>query len=146
MHAIRLFLAISLLATCSLGTAAAQETQNAPEQYRIKATAPDGRVLSYSNVVEVYKPLSITLASAFTPNGDGLNDTFGAIGDGIEAMELNVYSRTGQLVFRAKDISARWDGHHNGSPLPNGVYRYELIAYGKELGEVQKTGQVTLLR
>lgn len=64
----------------------------------------------YSNCNDLFFP------SAFTPNGDGLNDYFGALGDltGVHDFELIIYGRWGQIVFRTKDPTQKWDGRYKG--------------------------------
>ena len=67
-------------------------------------------VLIYSNCNDLYFP------SAFTPNGDSRNETFGALGDftGLRDFELVVYGRWGQEVFRTTDPTKRWNGTYKG--------------------------------
>lgn len=73
--------------------------------------------------VKVYK--NIFIPNAFTPNDDGLNDTWN-----IPALaaypffEVAVYSRWGQLVFYTKNTVKLWDGTFKGKLLPMGTYTY----------------------
>lgn len=124
----------------------AQVYDNQSINYRVVAVNSENEsVESVSNEVKLYLPMKIYLPSAFTPNGDGLNDTFGAIGEGIEEYRLVVYNRWGESVFATDNVSAKWDGTYNGRAVPFGSYNYKLIAYGKEFGEVNKTGSVTVI-
>ncbi len=128
------------------GIVNAQVVQNESQQYRIvakNATFPE--IESTSNNLDIYLPMQIYLPSAFTPNGDGLNDTFGAVGEGIEAYQLIVYNRWGQVIFSSKNVDHKWDGFHNGRQVPQGEYSYELLAYGKEFGEVFTSGTVMVI-
>ena len=93
----------------------------------------------------LFFPLRIYIPTAFSPNGDGLNDTFGPVGEGINEFKITVYDRWGEVIFTSHDISTKWDGRHKGSPVPFGSYNYELVASGKEIGQVQKAGSVTLI-
>lgn len=124
----------------------AQQDQNPPIRYRVVAiNQADSTIRSISNEIELYLPLRIYFPSAFSPNGDGLNDTFGAVGEGIEKYKLTVYNRWGEILFSTYDVNIRWDGLYKGSLIPFGTYNYEAIAYGKEFGEIRKTGNVTVL-
>jgi len=81
--------------------------------------------------VKVYKGLFIP--NAFTPNSDGINDTWnipalGAYG----SFEVFVYSRWGELVFYTKNTINPWDGKFKGSPLPMGAYNYLILTNGKK--------------
>jgi gliding motility-associated-like protein len=108
-----------------------------------KAGNPE--VTSTSNVLSVYLPMQIYMPNAFTPNGDGLNDGFGAVGEGIEAYHLIVYNRWGQIIFESKNLTQKWDGYFQGKQVPMGEYSYQLLAYGKEFGEVFKSGSVLVI-
>lgn len=86
--------------------------------------------------------------SAFTPNGDGLNDIFRVFaGEAVTDFNLLVYNRGGQLVFSGHDKSKGWDGKINGVIQPSQVYvwmiRYRIMGDAKE--KLLK-GTVTLLR
>lgn len=62
------------------------------------------------------------IPTAFTPNGDGVNDVFKAqYGDGITQFEMSIYNRWGQRVFRSTDKNRGWDGFVNGK-RQTGVY------------------------
>ncbi|MGD1958490.1 MAG: gliding motility-associated C-terminal domain-containing protein [Fulvivirga sp.] len=120
--------------------------QSQAYKYRILAiNAADSSVQSISNEINLYLPLRIYIPTAFSPNGDGLNDTFGPVGEGINEFKITVYDRWGEVIFTSHDISTKWDGRHKGSPVPFGSYNYELVASGKEIGQVQKAGSVTLI-
>ncbi|RLD42563.1 MAG: hypothetical protein DRI89_06955 [Bacteroidetes bacterium] len=69
------------------------------------------------------------LPNAFTPNGDGLNDTFRAVPkyDYISEYQLAIYNRWGQQIFECNDIDCGWDGNYQGNPSPNGVYIYRIV-------------------
>jgi gliding motility-associated-like protein len=73
--------------------------------------------------VRVYK--KITIPNAFSPNGDGKNDTWY-----ITAMytypegTVTLFDRNGQIVFHSMGYSKPWDGTYNGKPVPVGTYYY----------------------
>jgi gliding motility-associated-like protein len=86
------------------------------------------------------------LPSAFTPNGDGINDIFLVRGFGIVRMTFRIFNRQGLLVFESKSQNIGWDGNYNGSPQPMDAYAWTLdIEYftGEKL---RRTGDVTLIR
>lgn len=62
---------------------------------------------------------------AFTPNGDGHNDDFGAIiRCPVKDFYMSVFSRWGQAVFTSDDQRQRWTGNYHGVPAPAGTYMY----------------------
>lgn len=86
--------------------------------------------------------------TAFTPNGDGLNDVFKAqFGEGITKFKMMIYNRWGQQVFFSENKNEGWTGQLNGKNLSSGVYAW-MITY-KEAGtenEQRLKGTVLLIR
>lgn len=89
---------------------------------------------------------SIFAPTAFSPNGDGLNDDFLLKGEGITSYQLVVYNRWGQQVYVSQSINDSWDGRFQGSPSPEGVYIWKLEATILSGKEVSKGGSLTLIR
>jgi gliding motility-associated-like protein len=73
--------------------------------------------------VKILRPVKIP--NAFSPNGDGVNDTWGItnLGDYPNAV-VEVFNRYGQPVFKQYGYSKPWDGKLNGKDLPVGTYYY----------------------
>ncbi len=93
---------------------------------------------------------SVFAANAFTPDGDGRNDGFAPVFNGLDplAHQLLIVDRWGHLLFSTGDVDASWDGNFpDGSPAPPGVYVWKLV--GQEAvtrTHFERTGHVTLLR
>jgi len=82
-----------------------------------------------------------------SPNGDGANDDFEIIAEGIAGIDLvRVYNRWGELVFESNDISIKWDGTHKGQPLNPGVYVYYLEGRCLDEAKFTRTGNITILK
>lgn len=63
------------------------------------------------------------LPTAFSPNGDGLNDTYGPkIGRDVVSFTWFVYDRWGNRMVHTSDPAYRWDGIFNGVKVNTGVY------------------------
>jgi len=110
--------------------------------YILTATSTLGCGESSDTVfVKVFPGLYVP--DAFSPNGDGRNDTWNIPGLGAyKNFELRVFNRWGGLVFYAKDAVKGWDGMMGGKELPTGVYTYLLqIPSGPKL-----KGWVLLIR
>lgn len=115
-------------------------------RYRIKAISQDGSIQSYSNIVPVEQDALLYIPSAFTPNGDGLNDTFEIKGKFFSSYTLRVYNRMGNVIFEGTDANPAWDGTQNGQLVLPGAYAYELTIT-TSFGTVKnKRGTITLLR
>ncbi len=69
----------------------------------------------------------INVPSAFTPNGDGINDYLFPL-NAFKAtnLQFKVYNRYGQEVFETKDWTKKWDGTINGKPQATGAYVWML--------------------
>ncbi len=89
----------------------------------------------------------LLLPSAFTPNGDNLNDAFGMSNSFIvdELIQFDIMDRMGHTLFSATDASDEWLGDYRGQQMPNGVYVYK-VAYVCKGEEYSKTGSFNILR
>ncbi|MBX7109070.1 MAG: gliding motility-associated C-terminal domain-containing protein [Chitinophagales bacterium] len=92
---------------------------------------------------------SIQIPTAFTPNGDGINDTWKLIVHPCyEILEAYIYNRWGRTVYSYQVAgSAEWSGTIQGQPQPMGAYGYFIKAKCAERDkeEVYK-GTITLIR
>jgi gliding motility-associated-like protein len=86
----------------------------------------------------------IKVPNAFSPNGDGLNDTWKiAYLESYPGAMVQVYNRYGQLVFNSRGYGKEWNGTYNGTPLPVGTY-YFII--DPKNGRKQLNGSVSIIR
>ena len=86
------------------------------------------------------------IPSAFTPNGDGLNDLF-LVKANFEpkSFEMTVLNRSGEMMFISRDLNIGWDGQLRGKLMPQGVYVC-IIKYKDSQGnEHKQQGQVLLI-
>jgi gliding motility-associated-like protein len=98
-------------------------------------------VVTPANADNAYK-----MASAFTPNGDGLNDCFGVkYWGGIKTFLFEVYNRWGNRLFYTTDPSKCWDGTYKGQYQPTGTYVYQIKAE-TICGNIYKKGTVVIIR
>jgi len=66
------------------------------------------------------------IPSAFTPNGDGLNDIFRPTLINFEDYRLVIYNRWGEKIFESDDSDFGWDGTYKGAAVQNGVYSFVM--------------------
>ena len=98
-----------------------------------------------STYVEVYYPVYVP--NTFTPNNDGINDVFQAVGEDLKGFWMKVFNRWGEQIFLSEDPSVPWrgevgDGVHYA---PDGMYRWQIRIEEKD-GPLLLVGQVFLLR
>lgn len=96
--------------------------------------------------ITVNVELDFSVPSAFTPNGDGLNDMFTIRADFIDEFNMEIYNRWGELVFSANDIFLGWDGISAGVEQEIGTYIYQIRATTVNGTEISKSGTIALLR
>ena len=128
-----------------LSQAVTSKAQNIVDNkvYRVTAFKNGSTTInSTSNYAEIAPPLSMYIPSAFTPNGDGINDVFGVKGQGIKDFQILVYNRWGEVIFESNEARKQWDGKYNGNPVEQGTYVYKLFASGEKKA---KTGAVTVI-
>ena len=94
--------------------------------YILSATSAYG--CSNQDKVNVKSVSGIFVPNAFTPNGDGKNDTWNIpyIDPSFRA-EVNVFNRWGQLVYHSDGLTISWDGSLNGVPQASGTYVYSVV-------------------
>lgn len=110
--------------------------------YLLTVTSPLGCTDTASITINVTPPVcDVEFPKAFTPNGDGRNDTFRPlIAQGT--YEMVIYNRWGQEVFQG---NTPWDGRSKAQNAPSDVYVFKATVRLCEKEEVV-VGDVTLLR
>lgn len=89
----------------------------------------------------------IFVPTAFSPNNDNLNETFGVVDySTVSYFSLQVYNKWGQLVFTTNDISQKWDGTFKGKKVPNGSYLWMLNYTNLRGRKFYDQGTVMLIR
>jgi gliding motility-associated-like protein len=121
-------------------------------KYKLRVTDPTGLCPSKTDemIVEVIQSC-INVRNAFSPNGDGINDTWlvydrnfclRATGGAV----VNVYNRYGSRVYSSTNYTNSWDGTYNGKPLPDATY-YAVIEFTLFDGRKQfKKTDITIIR
>lgn len=85
------------------------------------------------------------IPNAFTPNNDGINETFAGKGYGIRELTMQIFDRWGEEVFFTNDMNAAWDGTYRNKPVEQGVYIYRVSVifirgeYQEYIGHVNLT-------
>lgn len=101
------------------------------------------------SITGVFQPLmDVFVPSAFTPNGDGINDVFRAQGHSVKQFEMWIYNRWGKEVFYSNDINEPWLGDVNGGDhfAQDEVYQWVIKAVGIRNTSFERSGFVVLTR
>jgi gliding motility-associated-like protein len=114
----------------------ATDSNNCPISAQIIVTVTE------SNLPEFVMP------NAFSPNGDGKNDSIGPIlNPNAQLSSYHIYNRWGELVFD-KDLSGTndWDGTYKNAQQPGGIYMYFITVISSTGKSTYKEGNLTLFR
>ena len=91
----------------------------------------------------------IKVADAFTPNNDTKNEEFKVFTNCvIEAFNLRIYNRFGQMIYKSDDMKEGWDGHFS-DPAPVGIYVAVIQYKGWYDGKIknhERLQKITLIR
>lgn len=119
-----------------------------PGYYTVRLAIVDtlGCVDTLIKPLVVAPEFNLYLPSAFTPDGDGLNDVFAVSGTGIVNFRLRIFDRWGHLVFETEDPAQGWDGSIDGKKPVPGVYPYLFRYLGPSGQTADRYGSVTLVR
>jgi gliding motility-associated-like protein len=116
--------------------------------YTVRATGTNGCTNTATAQVQVI-PYEFNVPSVFTPNGDGVNETFDVRIDptNVQTYAITISDRTGNLMFSKDNMMMGWNGQStNGNEATPGVYFYVIRITTKDNQQITKSGNVTLLR
>lgn len=117
--------------------------------YKLTVTQLPENCIGYDSVkIRVYLlPPSFYVPTAFSPNGDGVNDELKPIALGMKSLKyFKIYNRLGNLVFQTTQLNKGWDGVYKGNPQDPAAYVW--LAQGETYkGElITKKGSAVLIR
>ncbi len=132
------------------GTLTAPEVENdSVFTFSVRVTNDNG-CSSLRDLPYVILNNPVAVPNIFTPNGDGVNDTFKPISlVPITVEEFKVWNRWGQLVYNNENGNNGWDGSHKGEDQAlSDVYVYHIVwrISGSTGPSVTEKGDVTLVR
>jgi len=117
--------------------------------YNISLTMEDlyGCIETYSETINVTQGYEIILPNAFTPNGDGINETIRPVYNCMTQVKLSIYDTWGSLIYAetGEDIYG-WDGTIDGNPAENGNYIMVVRAEAFNGAIVELNGPITLIK
>jgi len=89
--------------------------------------------------------VKLVISDGFSPNGDGVNDQFMIVHETSTRLDIEVFNRTGNSVYKSSDYQNDWDGKGMGSffggnDLPSGTYFVTYKAIKISTGEIINKG------
>lgn len=101
----------------------------------------------------------IVFPNAFTPSANGSsggyydlsenlynNDIFFPMQEGVDDYQLLIFNRWGELIFESREVNRGWDGYYKGELCKQDVYVWKVRARFTDGNEIQRAGDVTLIR
>lgn len=101
-----------------------------------------------SQTVIIEPDFSFYIPNAFTPNDDGINDTFTGEGRFITKFEMYIFNRWGNLIYHTDNINKPWDGKGN---YGNEIAQQDVYVYTVKVTDFKNRthkykGIVTLMK
>ena len=141
------------LDTCLTGCTSQTVSPEISTNYIVQIANEEGCTAEANLQIVVLNSRFVYIPSAFSPNGDGINDIFQIfIGKNVVSVkDFSIFDRWGESLFQRKDFIPNnttdgWDGLFRGSFMQSGVYVYYVeIEFSDGKTEIFK-GDLTLLR
>jgi gliding motility-associated-like protein len=85
--------------------------------------------------------------NSFTPDDDGVNDTWKPVFVFVKKLEVLIFNRWGEIVYKTNDLAPSWDGKSlQGIPVQDGTYSYRIIGRDGNNEVIDLKGHINLIR
>lgn len=117
-----------------------------PQSFTVYAMAKyaDGTERSVPRTVEVKAGSELFVPNSFTPNGDGVNDSYSVSGTGIESFSMTIVNSKGKVVFQTSNINEAWKFEGSSIELDNEFYTAIVRAVGVDGKVIAKSERLTI--
>jgi gliding motility-associated-like protein len=128
-----------------------QFPQDQPGNYEVtlKVTNKIGCQVSTTKTITINEVFLFYIPTAFSPNGDGLNDEFKPILEGVDLSlyKMRIFNRWGELIFESNNTDIGWNGTYKGTMAQEGVYIWKIEAKETHSPIIhRKDGAITLIK
>lgn len=115
--------------------------------YQIEFTSNETAFISEkicikNSQIPCFTSIPIYIPLAFSPNNDGINDSFSVFGEDDKFVSLSIYDQKGKLIITLAKLGESW----NGENFQTGIYPYRLKAKNQRNSEIELIGKVMLIR
>lgn len=121
-------------------------TTGTEREYTVKITTETGCIIVDTVLVKVGSDKKVVVPSAFTPNGNGVNDWLRPLGNIGTIDYFRVYNRWGALLYQTSESGEGWDGRYKGVLQPAETYTWLLSGKTPEGQPVKLSGKTLLIR
>jgi gliding motility-associated-like protein len=120
------------------------------QSYQIASPQTVSLIVTDANGCQATKEIHIAdqcpevwIPNTFTPNNDGINDTWTIEGVGNDlTVIVKVYNRYGAIVYESKGYATAWNGEYRGKKLPTATYYYIITTKN---GKQKFSGSITII-
>jgi len=95
--------------------------------------------------VFVFDEFEFLIPNVFTPNNDGINETFAIRSCGVYDFEIQIFNRFGDRVFESNSLNINWDGRVSGREAEPGIYFYAIRILDFRGDYLNYNGTITLI-
>lgn len=111
-----------------------------PGTYKLTCTVGEAKIEKVIDVIG-------SACTAFTPNGDGVNDEFYIESSQLQELTVKIMDRSGKQVFEISQPGQRWDGKDTGGEtLPSGTYFYNIFARSVNGQPINQKGTISIFK
>jgi len=111
------------------------------------ATSPLGCADTATHCIVIQGESYFYVPNSFTPNDDGLNETFYPVASGIKKYSMAIYNRWGENIWSSSKDDDQWNGKlRNSQMVPQGVYIYKITIVDAQNEEHELMGHVNVIR
>jgi len=113
--------------------------------YSVTATNPCGTTNATFNVNQLEDDCNVLIPNAFSPNGDGVNETFRPVllSDSIVVDQMIIFNQYGQILFEGSGKDIVWDGKYLDLKVQGNQNYYYLLYYTLPIPGNNQKGKLT---
>lgn len=111
------------------------------------ASSPLGCADTTTHCIVIQGESYFYVPNSFTPNNDGLNETFYPVASGVKKYSMAIYDRWGENIWNSAKDDDQWNGKlPNGQMVPQGVYVYKITVTDAQNDVHELMGHVNVIR
>ena len=119
------------------------------QEYLVLISSTQGCSVTDTQLVKVNvsnNPVKVYVPTAFTPNGNNVNDRLRPLGNIGKLDYFRVYNRWGNVVFQTTIIGDGWDGKYKGTVQQPDTYTWILAGQMQDGQLIKLSGKTVLIR
>ena len=121
-------------------------TTSSDRQYIVNITTEQGCIISDTVLVKINADKKVLVPTAFTPNGNGVNDLLRPLGNLANIDYFRVFNRWGAMLFQTSEMGAGWDGRYKGVNQAADTYTWLLSGKTADGQSIKLSGKSLLIR